>query len=155
MKNQVFWVSRSNVAELVIEATLRFAPHCLIIFVRFRKCQPLRYTRATQPASLVSGSGTAGKSSLPWHSSRLRQQCLNVLFLKSATRQAERSLCSCSRGSSPSLPPLHFVGRFRHSLGPRASPCGHGLVHWYALCGPWGAYGLLSRHSQGRALRVP
>ena len=33
IKKQVFWVLRSNVAEPIIEATLRFAPHCLIIFV--------------------------------------------------------------------------------------------------------------------------
>ena len=31
-KNQVFWAPRSNDAEPSIEATLRFAPHCLIIF---------------------------------------------------------------------------------------------------------------------------
>ena len=33
-KNQVIWASRPNDAEPSIEATLRFAPHCLIIFVR-------------------------------------------------------------------------------------------------------------------------
>ena len=32
-KNQVIWASRPNDAEPSIEATLRFAPHCLIIFV--------------------------------------------------------------------------------------------------------------------------
>ncbi|MBX9721103.1 MAG: DUF1010 domain-containing protein [Candidatus Obscuribacterales bacterium] len=40
---------RSNVAEPVIEAMLRFAPHCLIIFVSLRK------TRIIQPHVLFTG----------------------------------------------------------------------------------------------------
>ncbi len=48
-KNQVIWASRPNDAEPSIEATLRFAPHCLIIFVSLRK------TRFIQPHVLFTG----------------------------------------------------------------------------------------------------
>ena len=43
-KNQVIWASRPNDAEPSIEATLRFAPHCLIIFVRTTNKKPKQET---------------------------------------------------------------------------------------------------------------
>ena len=63
-KNQVIWASRPNDAEPSIEATLRFAPHCLIIFVSLFKSRSsqlmLLQTAATCSSACALGRGRRG-----------------------------------------------------------------------------------------------
>ena len=98
-KNQVIWASRPNDAEPSIEATLRFAPHCLIIFVSpfiFRFMQASIYSSAP-PISKVSPLGFWRCAGLRLHSPRKFQA-----FLASSPCSASAaSYHSCSVAPLP------------------------------------------------------
>ena len=98
-KNQVIWASRPNDAEPSIEATLRFAPHCLIIFVSpfiFRVMQAAINSSAS-PFSKVSPWGF-------WRSAGLRLRSLRQVqaFLASGARLSSATCyLSCSAAPLP------------------------------------------------------
>jgi hypothetical protein len=98
-KNQVIWASRPNDAEPSIEATLRFAPHCLIIFVSpfiFRFMQASIYSSAS-PISKVSPLGF-------WRCAGLRLSALRkfqAFLASSACAVSATSYHSCSAAPLP------------------------------------------------------
>ena len=84
IKKQVFWVPRSNVAEPFIEATLRFAPHCLIIFVKgnIMSLQQWRVSYKSREGNLENTIiEWPGKPSIENAAVRIREHLLGESYL--------------------------------------------------------------------------
>ena len=133
-KKQVFRRPLSNVAEPVIEATLRFAPHCLIIFVSplsNRFIQPMLFHQHSPSQAVicwvfccVPGFALGHCASFkPFWPLALAQLALAAIILQALRRFRGAVLFRGLRSSSSWGFPFWLLGLTLRSSGP-------------AFCGP-------------------